>query len=345
MPVTLSELGKPLMPDTQLLNLRFSPDGTTLAAAAFDGTVHRWDVTGDLPRELPKLPGHESWVTSLAFQKDRVFSADSWGRIKCREFAGDAPKAVWEVKTAHDGWVRKLAVSPDGTTLASVGKDGFLRTWAIAGGAKKQEFAAKIDLLAVAFHPSGSLLTGDLKGIVTLWDAKTGQPSRAFEAKELYLLDRIQDVGGVRCLGFDAAGKTLFVGGAVPKGGGFVQAFPLLAAFDWETGKRLSAWKGATDNEGFVHDFTVLPNGSALGVTSGQPGNGKLFVWKPGDAKPEWETTKFPNCHSVAVHPDGQRVAVCSTNANSSGNGKVKGKGGEYPANVSPVQFWKLAGV
>jgi hypothetical protein len=45
----------------------------------------------------------------------------------------------------------------------------------------------------------------------------------------------------------------------------------------------------------------------------------------------------------VAIHPDGNRIAAALTNANSAGNGRVKGKGGEYPANFSPVQFWQVS--
>jgi len=53
-------------------------------------------------------------------------------------------------------------------------------------------------------------------------------------------------------------------------------------------------------------------------------------------------TTAKPNCHSLALSPDGTRLAVAATNANSSGNGRVKGKNGEYPANTSPIHLWTL---
>ena len=78
-----------------------------------------------------------------------------------------------------------------------------------------------------------------------------------------------------------------------------------------------------------------------VGTQSGQPGQGKLFFWRPGEEKPFFEAAKA-NCHSVAISPDGRTVAASMTNANSAGNGKVKGAGGEYPANVSPVQLWQV---
>ena len=61
------ELGKPLNPGVQITRLRYSSDGRTLAAACFDGKVRRWDVTGKEPVELPAIPGHNGWVTTVAF--------------------------------------------------------------------------------------------------------------------------------------------------------------------------------------------------------------------------------------------------------------------------------------
>jgi hypothetical protein len=87
----------------------------------------------------------------------------------------------------------------------------------------------------------------------------------------------------------------------------------------------------------------VHPAGHAVAVTSGQPGRGSVFFWKPGATKPFFTAAK-PNCHSLDLSPDGTRLAVSATNANSSGNGRVKGKGGEYPGNHSPIYLWSLPG-
>ncbi|HJZ59652.1 MAG TPA: hypothetical protein VKE74_32205, partial [Gemmataceae bacterium] len=90
--------------------------------------------------------------------------------------------------------------------------------------------------------------------------------------KELYRLDRIQDVGGVRCLLFSGDGKTLFVAGAEPKTGGFVQCVPVLVGFDRTSGKRVSQWRGANDNEGYITDLAWHPDAYVIGTASGQPG-------------------------------------------------------------------------
>lgn len=337
------ELGKPLNPGTQVTRVRFSPDGKQLAAACFDGTVKRWDVSGKEPAELPAITGHNGWVTDLAFAGNVLFSTDSWGRLTATDVTAKEPKQVWTVEKAHDGWLRGVAFSPVGSSLVTCGKDGGVRFWVRKTGEKLYEFDAKSDLLSVCFKTDGTrTYAGDLFGSIREFGFAFGNGLRTFEAKELHKLDRIQDVGGVKCLLVSGDGKTLFAGGAEPKTGGFVQAIPLLIGFDLATGKRVGQFKGTNDNEGYVTDLAWHPDGYVIGTTSGQPGQGKFFFWKPGDEKPFFSGGKLPNCHSVALHPDGDRIAVSATNANSSGNGRVKGMGNEYPANTSPIQVWSV---
>lgn len=342
------ELGKPLLPPTQVTRARFSPDGKQLVAAGFDGKLYRWDVSGKEPVELPALGDsngwHNGWLTDVAFGAGQMFTADSWGGLITWRREGKDWKSSCITPGAHDGWLRCLAVSPDGSRLVTGGKDGFVRFWATDDGRRTAEFEAQADVLSVSFDAEGkSVFVGDPFGVVREVAVRGRKVTRTFEAKELHKLDRIQDVGGVKCLMLSGDGKTLFVGGAEPKTGGFVQAIPLLVAFDIATGKRLSQWKGATDAEGYVTDLAWHPDGFVIFTTSGQPGQGKFHLWKPGAATPLFSGGKHPNCHSVALHPDGGRIAVSATNANSSGNGRVKGTGGAYATNSSPIQVWSLS--
>ncbi len=336
---TPKELGKPFAPPSQVTRVRFSPDGKLLAAACFDGKVRRWAVSGKEPAELPALGDHNGWVSGLAFGATALFSSDSWGRLSAWQDA----KRLWSVEAAHDGWTRAIAVSADGARLATCGKDGFVRVWAAADGKKVHEFETKTDNLSVCFTPDGKgVLAGDLFGIVREFEIASGKIARTFEAKELHKVDRVQDVGGAKNLLLSSDGKTLFVAGAEPKTGGFVQAIPLLIAFDYASGKRLSQYKGASDNEGYVTDLAWHADGFVIFTTSGQPGQGKFHFWKPGAATAHVVGGKHPNCHSVALHPDGDKLAVSATNANSSGNGRIKGAGGDYPENTSPIQMWSV---
>jgi WD40 repeat protein len=345
-PKAPKELGKPLTPAAQIGRIRFGgPGGNVLAAGCFDGKVRRWDLSGKDPVELPELGGHNGWVTDVAWGSGQLFSCDSWGRLSAWHLAGTEAKPHWSVEDAHDGWIRGICFDARATLVATCGKDGFVRLWERAKeqGKKVREFELKTDQLSVCFGPAGkSVFSGDLFGTVRELDPASGKETRAFELKELHKADRVQDVGGARCLLVSGDGKSLFVAGAEPKSGAFVQAVPLLVAIDVASGKRTGQWKGANDNEGYVTDLAWHPDGVVIFTTSGQPGQGKFHVWKPGDAMTLFSGGKHPNCHSVAVYADGSKVAVSATNANSSGNGRVKGAGGEYPANTSPIQLWGL---
>jgi len=335
------ELGRPLVPPCQLTRLRFRPDGRVLAAAGCDGKVRRWDTSADAPADLPPLDGHNGWVGGLAFGPAALFTTDSWGRLTAHDPDG---KHLWTVEVAHDGWARSVAVTADGARLATGGRDGFVRFWDARTGAKAAEVNPAADILGVAFTPDGkTVLAGDLFGVVREFEVPTGKPGRSFEARELHKVDRVQDVGGVRCLLLSPDGATLVVGGAEPKSGGFVECTPLLIAFDRATGRRLWQWKGGAPAEGYVTDLAWHPGGYVVACTSGQPGQGKVLFLRPGEAQPFFQVAK-PNVQGVALTADGAKLAAALTNANSSGNGRVRGAGGDYPQNHSPVQLWRLPG-
>lgn len=334
-----------LTTDRQVCVVRFSPDGKLLAAGGQDGSVRRWDTAGDKLTALPPLTGHNGWVQGLAFHPDgkRLFTADSWGRLSCWPYAERTPKPLWSIPQAHAGWVRQLAVSLDGATVASCGRDGLVQMWSADGKKLRELTGHGQDVFAVAFHPDGkSLVSGDLKGVVKRWDVATGKVLRTFDARRMYRYDRIQDVGGVRSLAFDPAGTMLACGGSEPKSGGFVQGAALVLLFDWTSGKLRQALKVGADNEGFVYDLAFHPDGFLMAVSSGQPGVGKLFFHQPGEAQPFFTTGAMPNCHALAVQPGGRRLVVSATNANSSGNGRLLGKNKEYAGNWSPLHVWDL---
>jgi hypothetical protein len=139
----------------------------------------------------------------------------------------------------------------------------------------------------------------------------------------------------------DDKGETLFAGGGQPTTGGFVQATPLVLAFDAPSGKLKQSLRIGATNDGYLLDAQWHPSGFVMAVTSGQPGAGKLFFHRPGEAAPFF-LAPVPNCHSLTMHPSGKRVLVSATNANSAGNGRNLTKEKKYPGNTSPLHTWQI---
>lgn len=336
------QIGKPLSQERQLAVIRFSPDGGTLYGGDYQGGVQRWSLKGDTLTPLSPLAGHSGWVTALAMHADgkRLFTADSWGRL----IGWADGKVAWTVAEAHDGWLRKLALSPDGKRLASCGRDGRVRVWDVEKGTKQAEVAHGADVLSLTFAPDGrSVVCGDLMADVVCYDLGTLKETQRWKAAGMYKLDRIQEVGGVRCLAFDPTGKVLAAGGCQVSSGGFVQGKVQLTYLDAASAKVNQTVTVGNDNEGYVHDLCWHADGFVMAATSGQPGVGKLLLHCPGEATPFFAGA-MPNCHSLAAHPDGKRVVVAATNANSSGNGRNLTKEKAYPGNTSPLHVWQLAG-
>lgn len=134
-----------------------------------------------------KLKGHKNWVRSVAVSPDGKWAAsgsdDKWVKIwdletgecgatlKGHAVSGSHDKTVklWDLETrscvgtfeGHQDWVDSVAISPDGTLVASTGfNDETLRLWDLQSGVCRQviDVDAATPFISVAFSPDGSRL-------------------------------------------------------------------------------------------------------------------------------------------------------------------------------------------
>lgn len=336
---------KVITADPQVRCVRFSPCGKLLAAGGYDARVRRWNfATPDSP-ELPSLTGHHAWVEAVALRAEGelLFSGDSWGQLCCwSAYSAEQPALKWKHEQAHNGWIRDLAVSPDGKLLASCGSDRIARVWSAEDGTKQHELANfGQDLFRLRFLPDGTLVIGDDRGIVKQWKLDSSLV-RQFDASPLYSLSRLQDCGGVHALAVDREGKLLAAGGTTPKNGGTLVGAPTVFVFDVATGEMKHRLTLGSENDCMVADIRFHDEGFLSVVTYGTPGSGQLIYIVPEEKTPFFTHKQVQNIHSLAWHPDGKRFVVAGTNGGSNGNGRPLDKDGKYLTNQSPLHVFAL---
>jgi WD40 repeat protein len=331
--------------ERQLWQARFTPCGKFLIAAGYDATIQRWAVKDEGFERLSPFIGHDGWLQCLSFvgSDNHCVTGDSWGRVSCWNYSSEtAAEPLWTLPDALSGWVRAMTVSPDGQSIAIGGNDSVVRILATADGKPVREInSIPHDVFSIAFHPSGnSLVVGDLRGTIREFDTETGQQKREFEAVGLYQLNHIQDCGGVRLLAYNQDGSRLIAGGMKEPSGGFAKGSPVLQVFDWHSGERLHELLPGDSQDGFLYDAWFHPDGFVVGAASAFPGKGKLFFWKPGDEKPFYFGSKLTNGRSIALHPDGQRLAFTMADS-ANANGRPL-KDGEYAGGTAKIHILRF---
>jgi COMPASS component SWD3 len=111
--------------------LVFVPDGQTLVSGSSDRTVKVWDrPSGKL---LYHLLGHTDKIQAIAIHPSgQILASASRDGIRLWNLpAGELIRFLAAADGGHQDWVRSLAFSPDGLTLASGGFDKKIILWQI----------------------------------------------------------------------------------------------------------------------------------------------------------------------------------------------------------------------
>lgn len=114
-----------------------SPDQQTLVSGSADGTIKLWQISTGTCYQT--LQAHTGPVLSVAFNPISNKEHERTSLKQSRYFASsgaDAAVKLWDVNgqcqqvlSDHDKWVRFLAYSPDGQTLASCSQDETIKLW------------------------------------------------------------------------------------------------------------------------------------------------------------------------------------------------------------------------
>ena len=153
--------------------LAVSPDGTTAISGSFDTSAIRWSLARGSAEQVLRF--HESAVNAVAVAPDgRLITGGEDGRIGVWKPGEAQPATVYEGHTAP---VVSLAVSPDGSTIASASWDRTVRLWPIGGGARVLE-GHNQNVNGVAFTPDGkSLVSASYDLTVRIWPLDGNAPT------------------------------------------------------------------------------------------------------------------------------------------------------------------------
>jgi WD40 repeat protein len=242
-----------------LLSIARAADSEQLWVGSSDGKVYGVDLADAKPQPVA-LEGHRSYVSGAVLAGERLITG-GWDR-----------QLIWwdidkrqplRTVAAHQRWIRQVALSPDGTMVASIADDMVVRLWdaesgkpirALKGHAvrlPRYEYPNK--LYACAFSSDGKFLAvNDETALVIVWEVATGKEAARFQAETFYHGSDWErnnhPYGGLRCLAFASDGQALALAGSQNTDVAIINGHTLVQVYDWQAGKKTHEFKSNGSN-------------------------------------------------------------------------------------------------
>lgn len=272
----------------EVWGITFIPGSNLLATGGDDHLVRLWDVVQR--KKVATLETADTMVTSLSASADGRLLAvsDMAGRLWV--FEPSSPKKPGRRLPDFPGRVRKIAFSPDGRSLAIVGRDHKARIWdRPTGRITEFETPHDTDAFATAWSPDGATLAiGGHDEQISLWRKPYLNPLKVIDAGQR-----------ITCVAFSPDGETLVAANAA----GGLQSWRLDRLDEPPSKIKRNSQIGG------LWGLTFSPDGRV--IAAGDDG-GNVSFWDPATLREicrirEHQTNKV---HALAFSPDGRQLAT-----------------------------------
>ena len=155
----------------------YSPDKQTLASCSSDRTIRLWDLTsGDC---VGILKSHQGRVRAIAFTPDGQILA-SGGDDLAIELWDVSTQTVRQTLEGHTDNIRSIIISSDGRLLSS-SDDGSIRFWIDGKCLRTIKAHSQPVWTVAMSHDGSLIASGSVDNTVKLWDSNTGSQIAMFQ--------------------------------------------------------------------------------------------------------------------------------------------------------------------